>query len=569
MAVASDKKLTKEQELRDHCERRLIGLRSDRMSWWSHWRELADYLLPRRYEWLITPNRGNRGSQINHRILNSTGTRALRILASGMMAGITSPGRPWFKLTLDDSAMADDEEVKSWLDEVAKRMMRVFGESNFYNSLAVMYQDLGCFGTSPMIIYEDYDDVIRCYTAAAGEYFLASSDRNQTDALYREFTMTTYQMVQRFGLNNCTESVKSAVREGGANLVQERIIGHAIEANPEWMPGANGFKNMQFREVYWEYGSGSGSRPLLVRGFHECPFISPRWDVLSNDPYGRSPGMDALGDVKQLQLMTKRESQALDKHVNPPMLADISLKNEPASLLPGGITYVAQIANGIGFKPVYEIEPDFSGLSQKIEKVEQRISDTFYTDLFMMISQLDTVRTATEIDARKEEKLIQLGPVLERFENEALDPAVERTFAIMHRAGLLPQIPQQLAGKNIKVEYVSMLAQSQKAAQTAGIERLASFVGGIAAAHPDSLDMVDWDETITEYSDLLGNAPNLIADPEKVAAVRQARQQQAQAQQSVQNGMAAAQGAQTLSQTDVGGGINALQMMLGQQGGSQ
>ena len=114
-----------------------------------------------------------------------------------------------------------------------------------------------------------------------------------------------------------------------------------------------------------------------------------------------------------------------------------------------------------------------------------------------------------------------------------------------------------------------MLAQSQKAAQTAGIERLASFVGGIAAAHPDSLDMVDWDETITEYSDLLGNAPNLIKDPEKVAAVRQARQQQAQAQQSVQNGMAAAQGAQTLSQTDVGGGINALQMMLGQQGGAQ
>jgi hypothetical protein len=262
--------------------------------------------------------------------------------------------------------------------------------------------------------------------------------------------------------------------------------------------------------------------------------------------------------------MSKRKAQALDKHVNPPMVADVSLKNEPASLLPGGITYVNQVANGVGFKPVYEVAPDFSGLVVDIKEVQSRIKETFFNDLFMMISQLDTVRTATEIDARREEKLIQLGPVLERFENEALDPIIDRTFNIMLRAGILPPLPQALqGGKHIKTEYESMLAQAQRSAQTAGIERFAGFVGNIAGAHPEALDLVDFDDLIRDYNDLLGNSVTILNPQDQVNKIRKARAQQTAQQQNMQQNMAAVQGANTLSQTDVGGGMNALQMMMG------
>lgn len=318
---------------------------------------------------------------------------------------------------------------------------------------------------------------------------------------------------------------------------------------------------MPWREVYWELGSGSNYL-LRTRGFHEKPFIAPRWDIVGNDAYGRSPGMDALGDVKMLQVEQKRKAQAIDKHVNPPMLADVSLRNEPASMIPGGVTYVSN-NNGVGFKPIYEIKPDFQGLAADIKEVQERVKVTFFNDLFMMISQLDTVRTATEIDARKEEKLIQLGPVLERFENEALDPAINCTFDIMLRNGLLPPVPQELSGQKIKVEYISMLAEAQKAASTAGIERLAGFVGNMAAAKPEVLDNIDFDEAIEEYADMLGVSPKIIVSLAKVQQIRAARNQQMQQQQTLQNSVAAAQGAQTLSQTDVGGGVNALQKMIG------
>jgi hypothetical protein len=557
-----DKATPETIKLREHCDNLLIGMKTDRFSWWTHWRELSEYLIPRRYKWLITPNQGNRGSPINQRIIDNTGTVALRVLSAGMMSGITSPGRPWFKLATNSQTLNDKSNVKLWLAECERRMEVVFAESNFYTSLATVYGDLGAFGTGVMIIYQDYDDVIRCFNTCAGEYFLQNDDRQDVSTLGREFVMTVKQVAEMFGIENCSPTVRSAIETGGAMLTREIIVGHLIERNSDLVPGAPGVKGMPWREVYWERGTVNNLL-LRVRGFHEKPFIAPRWDIVGNDAYGRSPGMDALGDIKMLQVEQKRKAQAIDKHVNPPLVADVSLKNEPASVIPGGVTYVNGTAGSVGFKPVYEVAPDFTGLVADIQQVQERIKATFFNDLFMMISQLDTVRTATEIDARKEEKLIQLGPVLERFENEALDPAINCVFDIMLRGGLFPPVPQELSGQKIKVEYISMLAEAQKAASTASVERLAQFVGNISALVPGAADNVDWDEMIDEYADMLGVSPKIIMATQKVMQIRNQRNQQMQQQQMLQNSMAAAQGAETLSNTDVGGGQNALQRMIG------
>lgn len=548
--------------LREHCDNLLIGMKTDRYSWWTHWRELSDYLLPRRYKWLITPNQGNRGSPINQRIIDNTATVAARVLSAGMMSGITSPGRPWFKLATTSAELNDSSNVKLWLSEVEKRMQMVFAESNFYTSLATVYDDLSIFGTGVMIIYQDYDDVIRCFNTCAGEYFLQNDDRQDVSTMGREFVLTVKQVAETFGLENCSPTVQSAIQTGGAMLTREIIIGHLIERNNDYVPKAPGVKGMPWREIYWERGTGNNML-LRVRGFHDKPFIAPRWSIVGNDAYGRGPAMDALGDVKMLQVEQKRKAQAIDKHVNPPMIADVSLKNEPASMLPGGVTYVSGNGGGIGFKPAYTVAPDFSGLVEDIKEVQVRIKNTFFNDLFMMISQLDTVRTATEIDARKEEKLIQLGPVLERFENEALDPSINAVFGIMLRGGLLPPIPQELSGQKIKVEYISMLAEAQKAASTAAIERIFGFAGNLAAVKPEILDNLDGDEAIDEYADMLGVSPKIIVSAAKVAQMRAARNQQMQQQMAIQNSQPLAAGAQTLSQTDVGGGQNALQKIIG------
>lgn len=549
--------------LRQHVDNMMGGLRTERYSWWTHWRELADYILPRRYKWLITPNQGNRGSPINQRIIDSTGTLAARVTAAGLLSGMTSPTSTWFRLTIDDAELAEYWEVKVWLDEVARRMRAVLAESNFYNTLATMYGDLVIFGTAPMLIYEDYENVINCFNTCAGEYYLANGKRGNVDTFYREFVQTTSQVVAEFGLENCSPTVQQAVKTGGAGRSREIIVCHAIEPNDRYVEGLPGLAGMAYREVFWEYGS-TKERVLRVRGYNEAPFVAPRWDVVGNDAYGRSPGMDALGDIKQLQVEQKRKAQAIDKMVNPPLIADVALKNEPASVLPGGVTYVPQVANGVGFKPAYEVKPDLQHMVADIQEVQNRIKVTFFNDLFQMWANMEGVqpRNELEIMERKGEKLIQIGSVIERFGVEALDPALTRIYNVMGRARLLPPAPKELQGRHVKVEYVSMLAQAQKATMTTGIEQLASFIGRIGAAVPEAMDNADWDDMIQKYAEFLGTSPTNVRPFADVLKMRKSRAQEKQAAMAVQMAGAAAAGGKVLSETDVGGGQNALQMML-------
>ena len=555
-----DPNLRNVEALRQHADQRLVGLRGDRTSWWSHWSELANYILPRRFQWLVSPNQ-QRGSQINHRIIDSCGTKAARVLGAGLVTGNTNPGRPWFRLTLDDKDMMKKGPVKIWLEECTKRLLAIMAESNFYTAMGTLYFDLGVFGTAPMVIQEDREDVIRCYNAACGEYYLANGDRGDVQTFYREYLYTAQQCATRFGVENASPTVQSAIRTGGSSLGQEVKIAHAIEQNDEYVPEAHGTKGMPYREIYWELGSGQ-DQALRVRGFHENPVIAPRWDVSGNDAYGRSPGMDALGDIKQIQIQHKRKAQAIDKQVNPPLVAHVSLKNEPASVLPGGVTYAAD-PSGVGMKPVYEVNPNLADMKEDIRDTRDRIRETFYYDLFMMIAQLDTVRTATEIDARREEKLIQLSPALTRNHGEALDPAIDRIFGIALRKGVLPPVPRELIGVPIRVEYVSMLAELQKAVETAGIERAFYFGGQLEKLRPGTLDKLDSDEALEIYTDRLGVSPRIVVPQDKVLQIRA---QRAERDQMAQTAALAAQGAKAakdLSAADVGGGINAMQMMVG------
>jgi hypothetical protein len=555
-----------EDELRRHADSRIEGLRVDRHSYWQHWRDLATFVLPRRYKWLVTPNEAARGSPINNAILDNTGTVAARTLAAGMVSGMVSAARPWFKLKIAGWQDEESDPVSIWLDECQKRMLRVFARSNFYGSTAVGMFDMVVFGTACQIEYEDYDNVVNFYNPALGEFYLGVDNYCRVDTIAREYVMTVKQVVEEFELENCSDNVKQLWGRKGGELDKEIKVRHLIEPNSEI--AGRPAQSFKWRELYWEEGSprtDAEGRPapwLRKRGYYEWPAQCPRWDTTGNDAYGRSPAMDALGDIKQLQQETKRKAQSIDKMTNPPMLADAQLRNQPMSLLPGGTTFVAQLAAGTGMRPVYQVNPPIGELAQDLEEIRQRIRNTFFNDLFMMISQLDTVRSAAEIYERKEEKMILVGPVVERYKIECLDKAVTRTFNIMHRRGLFPPPPQEIQGREITVQYVSFLADNQRAAGLTGLERLAAMAGNLSAVRPDVLDVPNWDEFLLDYANRLDVSPKVLNDMEAIMAMREQRAQQTAQAQGMQEAGQLAAGAKVLSETDVGGGQNALNAML-------
>jgi len=521
------------------------ALKGERASFDAHWRELSDYLLPRAGRFFAQDR--NKGHKRHNSIYDNTGTKALEILGAGMMAGATSPARQWFRLGVADSEMNDYTPVKVWLSEVTSIMLRVFQRSNTYRTLHTMYEELGCFGTASSIVLPDYNNIIHHYPMTCGEYAVATDYQGKVNTHYREFERQVSEVVREFGYDNCSRYVKDMYNRG--NLDAWVPIIHAIEPRDDREYKSKSNKQMAWGSYYFEPGCDKGQY-LRESGFNDFPVLVPRWTTTGGDMYGSSPGMKALGDIKQLQHEQLRKGQGIDYKTKPPISVPTSLKNREIDTLPGGVTYFDPSSPQHGIKSLWEVNLDMSHLLEDIRDVRDRIRSAFYADLFMMLANAtDTRMTATEVAERHEEKLLMLGPVLERLHNELLDPLIEMTFARLLESGVLPPPPQEMNGVELNVEFVSMLAQAQKAVGANSIDRYIANIGAVAQFKPGVLDKVDEDYWAEAYADMLGVDPKLIVPDDKVALIRQQRAEAAQQQQQAEQALQQSQVAKNLAQS--------------------
>lgn len=526
--------------------------------WTTDWRELSEFILPRRSRFLSSDK--NKGGRRNQKIIDPTATLASRTQRAGMFTGITSPARPWFRLQTPDPDLMEAFEVKNWLHVVEERMRNAMLRSNLYNALPLLFGDLGTFGTGAFVVLEDSRSVFRCFPLPIGSYSLGQDDSLRVDTLAREYTMTVRQMVGAFG-KNVSPTVMSLYNS--SKYEQSVAVQHVVGPNL-WRDNAmRDALNMSITSCYYEV-SEDNNRFLRESGFQEFPVMAPRWEVTGEDTYGSEcPGMVCIGDVRGLQLLHKRKAQANEKNLNPPLTAPSAMRNQKISQIPGDVTYVDTREGQNSVRSLYDIKFDINGTLQDIQDHQQRISRAYYEDLFLMLAQSDRRDiTAREIEERHEEKLLMLGPVLERLNAELLDPLIDRVFRIMLKRGMFPQPPEELQEVDLKVEYISIMAQSQKLLSANAIERFTGFVGNLAAVQPDVLDKVDFDQAVDEYGIITGAPPRIIRSDDAVAELRAARaERQAQADQ-LAAGAQAAQSAKTLSETDTAG-ENALTQILG------
>lgn len=569
---------------RQRFERLRHQLHIERSSFEGQWRDCNDYILPRRGRFFVTD--ANRGDRRNLKILDTTPTLAARTLRAGMMSGITSPARPWFRLSVPDQEILESGAVKQWLDTVTNRMKTIFLKSNLYNVLPIVYGDIGVFGTAAFLMEEDFDSVVRFYPFPIGSYYLANNDKLEVDVFIREFQMTVRQIVQKFGMTdpedptridwtNISTRVKSLWN--AANYEAWTDIVHVIAPNEKWDPEKLESKYKKYISVYYEQGVLSENQQgnwaagiddqkfLSEKGYDYFPVLAPRWEITGEDVYGTDcPGFTTIGDIKQLQTGSKRLLQAVEKMINPPMIAPTSLRNAKASILPGDITY-ADVRDGqAGFRAAHQVDFRVDLMDNVNQQVRQRISRGMYEDLFLMLAQSDRRQiTAREIEERHEEKLLALGPVLEQLNQDMLDPLIDNTFALMVKQDLIPSPPEEIAGRDLKVEYTSIMAQAQKLAGLSGVERFTGFAGNLVAQEPALADKIDGDQLIDIYADLTSVPQGIVRSDDDVAAIR-AQRAEAQAQQiQMQQANEAAQTAKTLSETDTGDGGNALKELLG------
>ena len=541
-------------------------LYAERSFWFSQWRELSKFILPYNGKYF----HDDKMAQISrtNKIYDNAATRASKILSAGMMSGMTNPARPWFKISLEDKELADFGDVKTWLEDVTESVSSILRRSNVYRVLPSVYSEMGVFGGFAGLIDDDYNDVIRLHPFTAGEYMIGVDWTGRVDKLYREFNRTVHAVVKYFGYENVSKEIQQAYDAKEFN--KEIVIRHAIYPRPvhERELGKIGNKNMPFASVYWEAG-----RDYILKesGFEEFPVVAPRWDVRPGDTYGNSPGMEVLGDIKQLQLDQFRKSQAIDYQANPPLQIPASMKNRESDLFPGGFTYYDETATGAGIRTAFEVNLDIRTLLDDINDIRERIRSSFYVDTFLAITSQTKQMTAYETAQRKAEQMVMLGPVVERTNNELLEPMINTVFQRLLKAGMLPPVPQELEGQDLKIEYISIMAQAQKSAAINSISAFVGELGQIAAIKPDVLDKFDSDKWVDIVSDMSGVPHDLILSDKNVSIIRQQRAEAMAQQQKQQTMLGAAEVANKVGNIPAGEGtpgemiMDTLKQRMGQK----
>lgn len=530
-----------DQELSKRIRSRWSELKLEREKWLSTCKEVSEYINPRNGRYNLTER--NLGNTRKNRILDPYARRAQRTLSAGLMSGMTSPARPWFKLTVADTELAKDGEIKQWLFDVGQIMQAMMSKSNIYRMLHAIYDELGLFGTAPAVLVGNHERVVHGFTLTAGEYAIGADTFGVIDTLYREFQMTTKAMVENFG-DRCAPQVMDAFRKGQYD--SWHTVLHAVEPRAFFRDGNPLATQMPYQSVYLD----PQGRVLKVSGFKRFPVLCPRWDVCANDLYGTSPAMDALPGVKQLQVETLRKAQGIDMQSNPVRLMPASLKNTGSSLLPGGVVWANSAQEAELVRDPFLVKPDLNGLLLDIQDMRQQIDQMFFCDLFRMFEGNTQQMTAYEVSERQQEKMLMLGPVLERLDNELLSPLIKNCYDRLLETGRLPEIPEAAMGQELAIEYISVMAQAQKAADVNNQTRFLNSLGTIAQLKPEVLDKFDADAAIDALADAQGIDPKFIVPGKQVAMIRQQREQQQAQMQAQQQAVANMQNLQAASQID-------------------
>jgi len=510
--------------LKERCDRRLSALKTLRQPYEAEWREIAQYAQPSRSRFLNSEQNRN-FRRANRSVYNSHGILSFRTLTGGMTSGLSSPSRPWFRLAPYDTDLGDDSEVKTWLAEVERRMYAFLAGTNFYGAVKSGYAEMGMFGTEACVMIDHPRAGAVCHALTAGEYWIALFNAAVADTLYRRAPMSVVQAVSSFGLEHVSSFVRTAY-DCGRYDDQVPVL-HAIEPNDAPVPGALNAHGKAWRSVYWDENDGDATRVLRAEGYDEQPFWAPRWDTIGGDTYGTGPGFDSLPDMRELQLQTRRKTQATAFLVKPEKIVPASVKLTGEA---GNVVTASQIDAQHVVVP-YQINPAAIGaIMDDVQRCSEAVDRLTYADLFMAITNMQGIqpRNIEEIASRNEEKLTQLGPVIERVNAEKLQVAIDRTFAIMARKQMLPPAPEHLQGVPVKVDFVSILAQMQRMVGLGQIERTVSFVGSLAAQFPEASDRLDIDAVIDDYADRAGAPPKIIRSVSDAQALRDKRDQEQQ-----------------------------------------
>jgi len=496
---------------------------------------------------------------------DTAGIIAGRTLTHGMSTGLSNPAKPWFKLTTGDPDLDAFNPVKLWLYAVEQLIYGHFASTNYYDANKISYSELAHVGHGVQLAVEHKEYRAVYHALDHGECWIAEDDGLRVTTLFYKPAYTVDQMVRKFPWGRLTKQVRDAYDKGDIMKLVEVMC--VIEKNDDRDASKLDSMNKPWRSTWYEVRQPDKNILLKEGGFDNKPFSAPRWETTSSEVYSSAaPGFLALADLRELEFTARRKGRAMDMAVRPPVFLPGGLQQTAISLDPGSLNFINDMQGKIDV-----VRPDsnaLSWISDEIERLTRRVNQLFYADLWMTVTEMEGIqpRNQDELMYRNEEKLTQLGPVVDRVNIEKLEVDIDRTYSILDNLGQIPPAPPELQRRPLLVNFVSVLAQAQLATSNSSIERAAQFVGFVTGMFPDAALKFDAEKAIDEFARNSHTNPKIIRSDEIVAEMKTEMAQKEKMQQVAAMAQPAQQGAQAaelLSRTQVGTGGSMLDQMMG------
>lgn len=459
-------------------------------------------------------------------VWDSAPEEAASMLAAALSALLVSPGAEWFSL----ETAGDDEPdgpAAEWLTGVARHMLAAFAapESRFYQEVDAFYMELAALAWA--VLFIEYRDGrgLSFKAVPASQCAIAEDSRGGVDTLVRRFSMTAAQMAEEFDPALFSAQARRALAQEPMRpfalthlvLPKKKLPADLLTEEPP--PSGRGAGGPSPAHAWLSVIFESGThRPLQAGGYFEFPFAVARWSKRPGEVYGRGCGHAALPDIRVLNRVSLSQLDAAEKASNPPLLVpdDSVLAGQKINTFAGGITYWRPGGGEIAPLPV---ATDLSAMQAIREERKDSIRRLFLNDRLLLAG--GPQMTATEVMTRDRKQA--LGPVLGRLQSEQLGPLIERAFALLRRAGELPEPPESLRDKHVRVRYVSPVARAQRQGGADSFLQALRFADPLIRFNPALLDNFDADAVVRDTREIFGYPPRYLKEAGTVRLKRLAR----------------------------------------------
>lgn len=497
----------------------------NKSQWHSHWEDLARVMLPRRMGF---QSQTVEGESRMEDVFDGTAMQAARGLANAVGGMLRPEGRRWFALRAEDDEIDETDEAKAWLADSEERLINALEnpKARFRQATGESDLDLVVFGSAIMFAGEGRSLnhlLFQSVHLKDGAVFF--NEEGEPEGMFRVRNLTLHQAEERFTREKLSEATRKKL-ENDKEDDRVRIL-HAITPRKDGRPDAVMAKNLPFSEMWIEIDA---KHEIKKGGFHEFPFIVPRWDTSSGEDYGRSPGMIALPDSNTLQAMQETMLVAGQRAADPPLFAPNDGAFDAINTYPGGLSYYdVETAVQVRGNPFFPLD---TGSNMPLTReMQMDMREQVFSAFFRNILNLPVdgpEMTATEVIQRKEEFIREIGPVFGRLESDYTAPMIERAFNVMLRAGAFDEIPPVLRGRSVRFSYESPVKRIRQQTEAAAAAMWAREQADRAQIWPEAADVVNVD-ALARFEHEAGALPHQIVNSrETVARIRQARAQQLQ-----------------------------------------